>query len=107
MTPAAGGRHHERNRIVLHRSADFTPGMRFFFRYGDLIRHPGAVFEGVLPLKVKGEVVLRDWAAAIIAPSAHRPALEAHIPEELKPRGTFFGMTAKISGNGPKKDMSS
>ncbi|MBO4418680.1 MAG: hypothetical protein J5789_02500 [Oscillospiraceae bacterium] len=66
-------------------SVDFTPGVRFFFRYDRLIRHPQATFDGVLPLKVKNEVVLKDWAAAIIAPDTSRTILEDHIPEELKP----------------------
>ena len=30
----------------------FEPGVRFFFRYKDIISHPNAVFDGVLPVKV-------------------------------------------------------
>lgn len=64
----------------------FTPGVRFFFRYDDLIRHPGATFDGVLPLKVKNEIVLSEWVLAIIVPAVYRQALEPHIPTELKPK---------------------
>lgn len=39
-------------------SIHFTPGVRFFFKYQTIITHPKAVFEGVLPLKIKDEVVL-------------------------------------------------
>ena len=65
-------------------SVGFTPGIRFFFRYNDLIRHPCATFEGVLPLKIKNEVVLKDWVSAVIAPSDYKQTLEPHIPKDLK-----------------------
>lgn len=62
----------------------FTPGVRFFFRYNDLKAHPGAVFEGVLPMKVRDEVVLKDYACAIIVPEIFRAAAQEHIPDELR-----------------------
>lgn len=65
-------------------SVGFTPGIRFFFRYNDLIRHPCATFEGVLPLKIKNELVLKDWVSAVIAPSDYKQTLEPHIPKDLK-----------------------
>ncbi len=71
-------------------SVGFTPGVRFFFRYDKLIKHPDAVFEGVLPLKIKNEVLLRDWVSAIIAPTTHYQALAAHIPEELRSKVHFI-----------------
>ena len=40
-------------------SIGFTPGVRFFFKYNEIVKHPNAVFEGVLPLKIKNEVVFR------------------------------------------------
>ena len=67
-------------------SEGFTPGVRFFFRYSDLVRHPGAVFEGVLPLKIRDEVVLNDWVSAIIVPEIHRQQVEPAVPEELGSR---------------------
>jgi hypothetical protein len=39
-------------------SVDFTPGVRFFFKYDKIVTHPNATFEGVLPLKIRGEVIL-------------------------------------------------
>ena len=68
---------------------DFTPGVRFFFKYDKIVTHPDAIFEGVLPLKVKEEVILSDWVDTIIIPSAEREAFEAIIPYELESR-TFF-----------------
>lgn len=67
----------------------FTLGVRFFFRYDKLIKHPDAVFEGVLPLKIKNEVILKEWASAIIVPTDHYQALTAHVLEELKSRVHF------------------
>ena len=61
-------------------SRGFTPGVRFFFRYNELIRHPNATFEGVLPLKVKDEVKLSDWVFAIISPENHRSIIKDHVP---------------------------
>ena len=71
-------------------SSGFTPGVRFFFRYDELIHHPVATCEGVLPLKIKDEVVLKDWVLAVIAPEEHRQALEGHIPDELRTRVHFL-----------------
>ena len=42
-------------------SVNFTPGIRFYFRYEKLIKHPSVVFDGVLPMKVKDEIILCDW----------------------------------------------
>lgn len=71
-------------------SADFTPGVRFFFRYDSIVRHPNAVFEGVLPLKIKDEVVLKDWVHAIVVPSMYHGAVYGHIPEDLKGKVHFL-----------------
>ncbi len=65
-------------------SVGFTPGVRFFFKYADIVKHPNAVFEGVLPLKIKDEVVLADWIHAIIVPQKERDAIGPYVPENLK-----------------------
>jgi hypothetical protein len=71
-------------------STGFTPGVRFFFRYDRLIQHPDAVFEGVLPLKIRNELVLKDWAEAVIVPETCRQAVETYVPEELKPKTHYL-----------------
>ena len=76
-------------------AAGFVPGVRFFFKYRDLVRHPRAVFDGFLPVKVKNEVVLRDWVTAIVSPGIHRGLLEPHIPEGLRTRTFFLGSAGK------------
>lgn len=63
--------------------ADFVPGVRFFFAYKDIITHPEAVFDGVLPLKIKNEVVLKDWVHTIVIPGEYREMTEGHIPDYL------------------------
>lgn len=71
-------------------SVAFTPGVRFFFRYDKLIKHPKVVFEGVLPLKVKDEVELKEWVNAIIIPEEHRQTTEPYLSKELKSRVHFI-----------------
>lgn len=65
-------------------SVDFTPGVRFYFRYEELAKHPDVVFDGVLPMKVKNEVILADWVYAIVIPVALKEQLETHIPPGLR-----------------------
>ena len=67
-------------------STDFTPGVRFYFRYSVLITHPNAVTDGFLPLKIRDELILSDWVHAIIIPTIHKSMLQAAIPTDLKDR---------------------
>ncbi len=64
----------------------FTPGVRFFFRYGEIIKHPDAVFEGVLPLKIRNEVVLVDWASAVVVPVQYQKIIQPIVPDKLRSR---------------------
>lgn len=70
-------------------STDFTPGIRFFFDFKKLTSHPDAVFDGVLPVKIKNEVSLNDWVHAIIIPDIYKKDFEGHIPQELR-RKVFY-----------------
>ena len=45
------------NSTAEEREAAFTPGVRFYFRYEDIIRHPAYVFDGYHPAKVKDELL--------------------------------------------------
>lgn len=65
-------------------STDFTPGIRFYFRYDDIINHPEAITDGFLPLKIKDELILSEWVYAIIIPTIHKFKLEAAIPSNIK-----------------------
>lgn len=72
-------------------SGDFMPGVRFFFRYENLIHHPDAVFDGVLPLKIRNEVILRDWIHAIVIPESERSRLCSIVPSELSDHVYYLG----------------
>lgn len=67
-------------------SVDFTPGVRFYFRYDDLVNHPGRVFDGVLPMKIKDEIDLNVWLYAMIIPTTLKKDLESMIPDNLRSR---------------------
>ena len=71
-------------------SRDFTPGVRFFFRYDEIIKHPEAVFDGVLPLKIKNRVILKDWVHSIIIPEAYRSMTSEHIPADLSEKTHYL-----------------
>ncbi len=62
---------------------NFTPGIRFFFLYDKLKKHPGITYEGVLPFKIKNEVVLSDWVYSIIIPEEYRERVKSHVSKEL------------------------
>ncbi len=76
-------------------SEGFTPGIRFFFKYDVLSHHPARVYEGVLPFKIKDEVVLKDWVYAIIIPEIYRNEFEPHIPSELEEKVFFINNDCK------------
>lgn len=65
-------------------SVRFNPGVRFYFHYDKLLQHPNVVCDGVLPMKVKDEVVLRDWVHKIIIPTKLKETLSPFIPCELQ-----------------------
>ncbi|MBE5884552.1 MAG: phosphate ABC transporter ATPase [Lachnospiraceae bacterium] len=67
-------------------SVHFNPGVRFYFKYEELMQHPNAIFDGVLPMKVKDEINLRDWVYKIVIPNELKGKLEKHVPNDLKDR---------------------
>lgn len=54
----------------------FMPGVRFYFRYADLLKHPGHVFDGYHVIKVKDEIILSDYLHACIVPDRYKKDLE-------------------------------
>lgn len=62
----------------------FKPGVRFYFKYDELIKHPKAIFDGVLPLKVKDEIKLDDWVHRIVIPMEFKNKIKNCIPASLK-----------------------
>lgn len=64
----------------------FTPGVRFYFRYDALAKHPGRVFDGVLPMKIKDEICLEQWLYAMVVPDKLLPLFQPWIPPQLRER---------------------
>ncbi len=62
---------------------NFDAGVRFYFRFSDIVGHRGHVFDGYHAVKVKGEVGLSDYLFACIAPVQYRERLEGCVPREL------------------------
>lgn len=63
-----------------------VPGVRFCFRYDALAEHPGRVFDGVLPMKIRDGIELAPWVYRIVIPDCHRALLEPVVPEPLRER---------------------
>ena len=76
-------RKHNRTPNEKDLSIDFTPGIRFYFKYDEIIKHPNVIIDGFLPLKVKDELELSDWVYAIIIPTIHKSVIETTIPSHL------------------------
>lgn len=73
----------------------FNPGIRFYFKYETLIKHPNAVCDGVLPMKVKDEIILSDWVYRIVVPLKHKEELESYIPNKLKEKVLYINNDCK------------
>ena len=67
------------DRLVMERKLNRLPN-----EYDQLIKHPNAVIDGFLPLKIKDELTLSEWVYAIIIPTAHWATLESVIPRDLQ-----------------------
>lgn len=64
-------------------STGFAPGTRFYFQYDDIIRHPGYVFDGSHPVKIKDEIVLSDYMYVCIVPGQYESELKKLINPEI------------------------
>jgi len=67
-------------------NGNFNAGVRFYFRYEDIIKHKGHTFDGYHPIKVKDEVVLSEYLFACIVPEQYKGQIEKCIPQELSPK---------------------
>lgn len=71
-------------------SVHFNPGVRFYFKYDELAKHPNKIFDGVLPMKIKDEIILRDWVYKIVIPLKLKNKIKNHIPNDLKDRIVYI-----------------
>ena len=69
---------------------NFTPGVRFYFRYEDIVRHPGHMFDGYHPVKVKDEIMLTDYLYACIVPEQYKSELEGFVPQSIMSKMFFL-----------------
>lgn len=65
-------------------STNFTPGVRFYFKYEALAKHPDVIFDGVLPMKVRDEVKLADYVQTIVIPEYLREELQPYLTDDLR-----------------------
>lgn len=76
-------------------SIRFLPGVRFYFKYDVLMNHPGATFDGVLPMKIKDEIILVDYIHTIVIPQSLRAELDPVIPENLRSKVIYVDNDCK------------
>jgi len=58
-------------------------GVRFYFRHDDIIGHPGYVFDGYHPAKIKDELILSDYLYACIVPEKYKQEFENLIQPKI------------------------
>ncbi len=61
----------------------FDAGVRFYFKYEQMLKHPGSVFDGYHPLKIKDEVLLYNDLFACIVPEQFQKEVATCISPEL------------------------
>ena len=65
---------------------NFNAGVRFYIRSDDIMQHPGFVFDGYHPAKVKDEIILSEYLLACVVPEQYRTKLDCFILPELASR---------------------
>jgi hypothetical protein len=64
-------------------SVAFKPGVRFYFRYDDIVNHPAYVNDGHHPAKVKDELILSDYLHCCIIPKDYKAMFETSVPSSI------------------------
>ncbi len=62
---------------------NFEAGVRFYFKYADILKHKGHIFDGYHPIKVKKEVILSEYLFACIVPEQYKSMIGNCIPKDL------------------------
>lgn len=70
----------------LNPCGNFIPGVRFYFRYENMLRHPGHTFDGYHPIKIKDEIILSDYLYACVIPEHYKNNLKSLILPDLADR---------------------
>ena len=67
----------------------FKPGVRFYFKYDDIINHKDYANDGHHPAKIKNEISLFEYLHCCIIPNAYETVFKNVIPSNLTDR-VFF-----------------
>ena len=67
-------------------SVNFRPGVRFYFKYNDLITHPLFVFDGYHTVKIQDELLISDYLFVCIIPENCKSEFENIVPDSIKDR---------------------
>lgn len=67
-------------------SVNFKPGVRFYFKYKDLLAHSNASFDGYHPIKIRNELNINDYIFACVIPLDKKEKFEKIIPDSIKNR---------------------
>lgn len=67
-------------------NGNFKAGVRFYFRYENLIRNPKHTFDGYHVIKIKDEVVLSDYLYACIVPEQYKNEIDSYVSSKLTAR---------------------
>lgn len=64
-------------------NGNFNSGVRFYFRYDDIIRHSGHVLDGYHAIKIKDEILLSEYLYACIVPEQYKVEIDNLVLQEL------------------------
>ena len=64
-------------------NGNFNPGVRFYFIYNDLMKHPGYTSDGYHAVKIKDEIILSNYLHSCIVPEQYKNELKDHALLEL------------------------
>lgn len=67
-------------------SVGFRPGVRFYFRYEDIVNHINYANDGHHPAKVKNELSLYNYLQCCIIPKANKADFKNIVPSNLVDR---------------------
>lgn len=69
---------------------NFNAGVRFYFKYEDMLKHPDYVLDGYHAIKVKDEIILFDYLYACIVPEQYKAELVGLVPPQLLSKVHFL-----------------
>ena len=71
-------------------SVGFKPGVRFYFRYEDIVNHKDYANDGHHPAKIKNELSLFDYLHFCIIPESNKAVLKNTVPSNIEDRVFFI-----------------